>query len=365
MFDEFMHHIVPEIAVLAKEYSMDQCSAVELKRPLTIDYYKSWLDQDYHGTMSYLAEHLPLKENPQKFLPSARSALVFAKAYLPHPKPLAAPSVTRRALYAQGEDYHHWFKADLTAIAERLQIQFPGSHFFAMTDSSPVLERDLAQRAGLGWFGKNTCLIHPKKGSLFFIGELYTNLTLQELQGPHSTRSEARTTSPIPDLCGKCNRCIEVCPTQALLEPRVLDATKCISYLTIESKALPPPALREKIGDWFFGCDLCQTVCPWNQKVFGQLPDEKAQPEKSQEPRQALILELKELLTLSGKKLQKKFAGTALARAGAFGLRRNAIVVATNKGLHELLPEITSHEQDQRLKDLVLWSRNHLTQLSS
>lgn len=314
--------------------------------------------------MAYLTEHLDLKEHPEKMLPaaSARTALVFTKHYLPHPRPLAN-SATRRALYAQGEDYHHWFKSELNVIATKLKEKFPDGEFIAMTDSSPVLERDLAHRAGLGWFGKNTCLIHPKKGSLFFIGEIYTTLSAANLQTTNGQTANPFQIEPIPDLCGKCTRCLDICPTQAFTRAKVLDANKCISFLTIESKTTPPIELREKIGDWFFGCDLCQTTCPWNEKVFRHQLQTSPLLSDKVSPREPLVKELREILTLSGKQLQKKFIGSALSRAGAFGLRRNAIIVATNRGLYELLPEIKNLSQDLRLVELVEWSSFRLSKL--
>lgn len=359
-----MTDMIPEIAALAKEYSMSQCAAIALQRPLTIDFYKTWLDQKHHATMQYLEDHFELKEKPEKLLPAAKAALVFTKAYFPHPRPLqdeAKNSVTRKALYAQGEDYHHWFKDELITIAKKLKHSFPEAEFVAMTDSSPVLERDLAHRAGLGWFGKNSCLIHPQKGSLFFIGEIYSTMPASNFFA-NNNPSEFKP-NPLPDLCGKCTRCIDICPTKALIEPKVLDANKCISFLTIEAKTIPPEELRAQMGDWFFGCDLCQTVCPWNEKIFKhQLEKNLLLPEESS-TRTQLISELEEILTLSGKQLQKKFAGTALSRAGAFGLRRNAIVVATNRGLVELLPAILALKPDLRLADLVQWSSSHLETL--
>ncbi len=346
--------IIAEIENLAKEFSMDQFGITELSRPLTIDFYKNWLQAGHHGSMKYLEDHLQAKAHPQELWPLATTALVFTKSYAPHPRPLTeAPTKSlRTALYAQGEDYHLWFKQELAKICERLQLRFSQDHFVPLTDSSPVLERDLAQRAGLGWFGKNTCLIHPQKGSLFFIGEIYTSLRIAETK-----------TEPLPDFCGTCSRCIDICPTKALESPRVLNANKCISYLTIESKSSPPPELRKHIGDWFFGCDLCQTVCPWNEKAFRAKPltlDTSKMQTHSPEQRQLMITELKEILSLSGKKLQKKFQHSPLLRAGPFGLRRNAMIVAANQKLIDLHPEISRHLQDERLAELSRWCLDQL-----
>ncbi|PIS11544.1 MAG: tRNA epoxyqueuosine(34) reductase QueG, partial [Bdellovibrio sp. CG10_big_fil_rev_8_21_14_0_10_47_8] len=203
-------------------------------------------------------------------------------------------------------------------------------------------------RSRLGWIGKNTCLIHPKKGSLFLVGEILTSLSI------------APTPETMHDFCGTCTRCIDICPTSALEEPRLLNANKCISYLTIESRELPPEAIRPQIKDWFFGCDLCQTVCPWNQKLFGQNLDTRPQRTVDTDSRQELIIELREILTLSGKKLEKKYAHSPLQRAGPFGLRRNAIVVAANQNLVELIPEIREQSRHDKLQDLVDWALSQL-----
>ena len=156
------------------------------------------------------------------------------------------------------------------------------------------------------------------------------------------------------DRCGKCTKCIDACPTGAILSSKVLDARKCISYLTIESRKIPPEDLRQKIGDWYFGCDICQTVCPWNKKVFGSLIEEP------QFEREDVISELKEILTLSNRKLQRKFHLTPLNRTSSNGHRRNAIIVATNKKLSSLIPEISRFRRHSYLKELVEWSLQNI-----
>lgn len=340
--------IMTDLEALAKEFSMTQFGVCKLERPLTMDFYYYWLESEKFASMTYLKTHAPQKENPQLLSSNARSALVFSKSYLPHPKPLPE-SPLRIALYAQGHDYHHWFKQELTAICQKLKEKYPQDEFLPLTDSAPVLERDLAKKAGLGWFGKNTCLLDRQHGSLFFIGEIYTSLDLG-------------TASPLPslDFCGTCSKCLEICPTNALESPRMLNANKCISYLTIEAKVAPPPELREKMGDWFFGCDLCQTICPWNQKKFNQSLTTSLKKSLSHEQRQTLIIELDLILSLSGKKLSKRFASSPLLRAGSFGLRRNAILVAANHDLKELLPQIESWIADPRLGELAIWAKEKL-----
>jgi epoxyqueuosine reductase len=276
----------------------------------------------------------------------ARSALVVVQNYLPHPQPLGTfPFVNpRTARYARGGDYHSWFKSKLSDIARELQDNFPHETFLALTDSAPVLERDLAARAGLGWVGKNGCVLHPKRGSFFFIGEIYTTMAQDGAHPPL-----------IPDFCGKCTRCIDACPTQALVAPRVLDARKCISYWTIEAKSSAPPGLREKFGDLFFGCDICQEVCPWNGKIWGDRG--RTEPANS---RVGLIEDLRLILESSNKNLERQTRGTALQRAGGKGLKRNALVVIGNLILEELRPTVEKISLEETYAELAGWCLNKL-----
>lgn len=331
----------------SKELGFSHFGISSLSRPLSFEVYQSWLSEGLHGKMEYLATHAPVKERPQEKWPRARSALVFAVPYYPHPAPVEGGLPLREArvsLYARGYDYHLWFKMRLQAVCDELKKFLPDEEFVAMTDSSPVMERDLAYRAGLGWVGKNTCVIHPQRGSLFFLGEIYSSLEV---------RSE---TVPMHDFCGTCTRCIDICPTGALMEPRKMDARKCISYLTIESRELPAVDLREKIGDWLFGCDLCQTVCPWNQKAFKNQLSIALTEEKSPAAQGALEEELRWLLTSSGKALERALQGTALSRAGAFGLRRNALIVVANRGLSGLRADVEALRDHPKLGELADWA---------
>ena len=315
----------------------------EFQTPKSMDFYLTWIKSNYHGDMEYLEKHIPYKKDPQKLLPSAVGSFCVAIDYVPHPQESKElPKGLRIARYAKGKDYHHWFLHKLNKIAIKLRAKFSDHIFLPLTDSRPVLERELGYLAGLGWVGKNTCLISEKHGSLFFLGEIYTTLRGAKAQVLN------------PDRCGKCTKCIDACPTGAILSPKVLDARKCISYLTIESRKIPPEDLRQKMGDWYFGCDICQTVCPWNKKVFGSLM------EYSQLEDGDVISELKEILTLSNRRLQKKFQFTPLNRTSPNGHRRNAIIVATNKKLIPLIPEISRFKEHSYLKDLVKWALQNI-----
>ncbi len=319
------------ISEVLQSQGIHRWGTASVEKPHSFEHYRHWIDGEKHGEMAYLKNHLPQKEFPDSLLPRVRSALVIAVDYFPtHPSPKdkAPTSALPIAYYARGHDYHHWLKAKLMNVIESLKAHFPDQEFLGMTDSHPVMERDLARRAGLGWFGKNTCLIDAKSGSLFLIGEIFTSLDFKV------------AITPSPDQCGTCRRCLDACPTQAFDGERQLDARKCISYWTIEARGTPPAELRPQIGAWFFGCDICQQVCPWNEKVFGRtlMQDEQTKPADLNE----LERELRWVLTASNNQLLKAFAGTPLTRSGGKGLKRNAILMAAHHKLTALAPEIAN-----------------------
>jgi epoxyqueuosine reductase len=292
--------------------------------------------------MDYLVRHLPQKENPTLLAPKARSAIVIAKTYFPHPYPATEKFNPRTALYAQGSDYHLAFKNEIENTATLLRAEFPEEEFLCFTDSSPILERDLAYRAGLGWIGKNTCTIHQRKGSLFFIGEIFTSLALEH-EGPLHA-----------DMCGSCDRCLRACPTGAIEAPKTLNAGKCISYWTIEAKEAAPVELREKFGDWFFGCDICQTVCPWNEKVFGKETMSAMSAEHL--GGDSVEDDLRWILTNSHREIGRRFVGLPLERARPLGLKRNALYVIGNRRLSALRPEVETFLADEKLGELARWA---------
>lgn len=341
-----------EIASILEDENLEHYGFAELKTPVSIALYEDWLARGFQGEMRYLERHLPEKREPERLMKRARTAIVVILDYLPHPEPVAKTHPRRElkglriAAYARGRDYHYFLRERLDRVIEKLKRLAPEEEFRAFTDSAPVLERDLAARAGLGWVGKNTCLLNRKKGSLFFIAEIYTTLAL------NVAKIEQR------DHCGTCTRCLEACPTGALVSPRTLDARLCISYLTIESRRIPPPELREKIGDWFFGCDECQIVCPWNIKIHGREKLESLHPQK--ENRQVLLEDLRFILTASSRELERVFAGTPLTRAGGWGLKRNALIVAANSRISELREEIQTLTTHPKLGELASWALERL-----
>lgn len=335
------------------DLNFDIISATLLENPLTLQFYKDWLSHGYQAEMQYLEKHLKFKEQPRLLNPSLNSAITFAQSYLPQQQALSIKIPARTAFYAQNKDYHFWLKDKLSEAIKTLEQIYPEEIFIPYVDSGPIHERDLAYKAGLGWFGKNTCIIHSQKGSFFFLAEILTSLKINNLNPLHE------------DLCGKCNLCIESCPTQALEKNKVLNAEKCISFLTIESKKTPPLELREKMNDWFFGCDICQTVCPWNNKKLKSLFINKAlitapQSELSSHEKSELIYFFKDILTSSNKKIQKRFIGTPYLRSGGFGLKRNALIVIANRQITELLSEVESLCSDPKLGELAKWTKDKL-----
>lgn len=328
------------------ELGFNQLAWIDLKSPQTLDHYQQWINQGHHGEMTYLERHLPDKASPQRLLPGAQSVILVAKKYLPHPKPHGLFSGLRIAHYAQNFDYHDWFRKDLQSLADRMNQLSPKHQTLAGTDSMAFLERDYGQQAGLGWIGKNTCLIDRTIGSFFFIGEVLSTQSSPQGLGP---------ADQVQDFCGTCNRCLEICPTQAIEAPRVLNAKKCISYWTIESKEIAPKEIRAGLNDWFFGCDLCQSICPWNQKPLKA--DNQVSPTESLLPQSKTLLEdLEWLLTSQESQIREKIKGTPFERSKVFGLRRNALYVIGNRKLSQAKPWVEKFTTDPKLSELALWT---------
>ena len=277
--------------------------------------YDDWIAKGYAGEMSYLARGAEKRRDSTSPVPGAMSALVIAVNYggFQPDGPVAR--------YARGDDYHDVLVPLLRGVQEwanaQLGVTVPGK---AYTDTGPILERELARRAGLGWFGKNTMLISPKHGSFFFIGVLLLALEL-EADAPFAS-----------DHCGTCTRCLEACPTEAFVTPRVLDARKCISYLTIEAKGEMPIDVREKLGGLVYGCDICQSVCPWNVKFSQELAE--ASPFRAREfiaGKDAVTLAT-DILALDQDAFSAEFRTSPMKRAKLAGLRSNAAIVLENAG---------------------------------
>jgi epoxyqueuosine reductase len=221
------------------------------------EYLQKWLAKGYHGEMEWMARHDSKRSRPNALVPGTCTVITARMNYLPEganaEQVLSQSELAYISRYALGRDYHKLMRARLAKLARQIETQLGTGRYRAFVDSAPVLERALAENAGLGWIGKNTMLLNDKAGSWFFLGEIYTDIPLPP-DPPQATQH-----------CGTCQACLDICPTQAFVAPWVLDARKCISYLTIEFDGVIPEALRRAMGNRIYGCDDCQLVCPWNK----------------------------------------------------------------------------------------------------
>lgn len=291
--------------------------------------YEKWLEEGRQAEMGYLGtdRSRQCRADPLQILPECRSILMLGVRYPASNSILPVGETVplgRVASYAWGDDYHDVLPKRLRDlvffIEERAGHPVPNRWY---TDTGSVMERDLAQRAGLGWIGKNTCLIHPRQGSYFLLAEILLGIELE-------------TDNPfVPDHCGTCRRCLEACPTGCILPDRTLDASRCISYLTIELKGAIPVDLRSWIGGWVFGCDICQQVCPWNQRFSTPLGDQAFVPRPGL-PHPDLIQELAH----SPQTFNHKFQGNAVKRAKRRGYLRNVAVALGNAGEVSAVPAL-------------------------
>jgi epoxyqueuosine reductase len=281
---------------------------------------EGWIARGYAGDMTYLPRGAEKRRDTRLPFQAATHAIVVGLDYGGH----EAPGPVAR--YARGDDYHDVMIARLDELHRWLQLEIgrpiAGKPY---VDTGPILERDLARRAGLGWFGKNTNLINPKTGSFFFIGTLLVDLQL-EIDDPFES-----------DRCGTCTRCLDACPTAAFVEPRVLDATRCISYLTIENKGSIRAELRPQLGEMIYGCDICQEVCPWNVSFARELRDDALHPREFLKGRSARELAI-EILKMTDDDYNQSFKGSPMKRAKRRGLGRNAAVVLGNVGIADDVP---------------------------
>ena len=297
--------------------------------------FDAWLAAGHAGSMSYLARGRDARRDPARLLPGVRSVIAVALSYKPSADD---PSWSGVASYARGRDYHDVMRQRLSTLADFVR-EAAGLETATRVavDTSAVLERDLAARAGLGWIGKNTNLLAPGIGSLFFIGIVLTTVALD-------------IDDALPDRCGTCTACLDACPTQAFVGPYVLDARRCISYLTIEHRGDFDERLRESLGAWLFGCDVCQDVCPWNTKAS-----------TSREPAFSPGAPLESpaaLLGMSPDAFRARFRGSAMTRAKRAGLLRNAALVLGNRRDRDAVPALTSalDDPDATVREAASWA---------
>jgi epoxyqueuosine reductase len=319
------------------------------------DFLRRWVDEGFAGEMGYMTRDVERRANPQAVLPDAQSAVIVAQNYFTRGdegRETRDASITstnthdairttpygRISRYAWGDDYHDVMQRKLTTLLEFVRSEAGGEvQGKVYVDTGPVLEREMAALAGVGWFGKNTNLINTRRGSFFFVGVLLLNIALDY--------DEPSWTSH----CGKCTACLDACPTQAFPAPYVLDARRCLSYLTIELKGAIPRELRPQMGNWIFGCDVCQDVCPWNRKHA------KPANEPSFSPREGFESpNLIEWLRMTPEEFRARFKGSPIQRAKRRGLLRNVAVALGNAkdpsavpalmdALHDAEPLVRAH----------------------
>ncbi len=305
-----------ESLVKSRAYALgfDLAGIASLGEVESAPHFERWLESSYAGEMHYLERSIEKRGDTRKPLDGAKTAVVVALDY-------GGRSPTGPvARYARGDDYHDLMLERLTQLHRDIETEVVFPVFGkAYVDTGPILERDLARKAGLGWFGKNTNLLNPQTGSFFFIGCLLLDLDL-------------RVDSPFEsDHCGSCRRCMDACPTGALVDDRVLDATKCISYLTIELKTAIPEALRPAMGTLLYGCDICQDVCPWNAK-FSRTLKESALGQRSALDHDSPGELAHRILGMDAARFESAFRNSPMKRAKLRGLKRNAAVVLGNIG---------------------------------
>lgn len=308
----------PALQQLALDAGFDLAGIAAVGPVPEASHFLDWANRGMAGRMGYLTDHrAEMRRDPRTLLPEARSILVVGQIYnapLPYSTELDGDTLGWISRYAWGDDYHDVMRTRLEEVDRRLQAASPCQTRICV-DTAPLLERPLARAAGLGWIGKNTCLINQERGSWFFLGELLLSLPLEP-------------GTPLPDRCGTCTRCIDACPTEALVptgheDPAwELDARLCIAYLTIELKGEIPEPLRQQMGRQVFGCDICQDVCPWNRRA-AITTDPPWQPRREPPP-------LAELASLSREEFRALFAGSPVARTRYQGFLRNVAVAMGN-----------------------------------
>ena len=334
----------------AREVGFDACGIARADRFPRLAALTSWIERGYAGEMRYLAESLDERLDPRRFLPTARSVISLGCVYntaSARASTEGRPGTALVARYARGEDYHDVLRARLHALvswmAEAVGPGPPGLEALSCVDDGPVQERVLAEQAGLGWIGKNTCVISPSLGSWIFLAEILTNVDLAP-------------DAPAVDQCGTCTRCLEACPTGALVEPYSLDATRCLSYLTIEVRGAVAEPLRPAIRREVFGCDICQDVCPWNRRAA--VSDDPAwQARAGTGP--APILEW---CRRSDEDWRAELKGSAMRRAGLRRVRRSLAYAATSlppadRAVALAALEAHASGRDTLVADAVAWAR--------
>ena len=310
----------------ASELGFDLIGAIPVSRSKTIDIYNAWLKKGYAGSMAYLERHAELKEDPRRLFPETMSLLALGFNYktVDPSEQIQNPDIGCISRYAWGDDYHELIRTKLRVLENYIcQELNAGNLSRSFVDSGPVLEREIAQRAGLGWIGKHSNLINMEKGSWFFLAELLVDVPLE-------------TNLPFTRVdCGTCTICIEACPTEAIIADRTVDARLCISYLTIELKGAIPVELRPKMDNLIFGCDICQEVCPWNREA-------PKSPEPGLRPRPENVSpQLVDLMKLDQTAFRQRFRNSPIKRTKRRGFLRNVAVALGNWAHVDAIPALS------------------------
>lgn len=343
--------LTERVVTLAHALGFDLAGVSRAEPGVHAAFFREWIERGYGGEMAYLARRVEERSDPRLVLEGARSVIAVGFVYDPGERPEPDGPAFRVARYAGGDDYHDVLVDRLRALEAGLEpLAGRPVRTRGYVDTGPVLERAFAAQAGLGWIGKNTLLIHPRLGSYLFLGVVLTDLALE----PGAAE---------PDHCGSCRACLDACPTDAFPEPYVLDATRCLSYTTIELRGAIPESLREGQGDWGFGCDVCQEVCPWNARARREVPGDPLGLRARIAPRpewQAPTLAW--LLDLDEEAWRAATRRTALRRTKYRGLLRNALVAAGNSRDVSLVPRVRRHLEgnDAILAEHAKWALGRL-----
>jgi epoxyqueuosine reductase len=344
-----MHSLEARIKEQAHALGFEMVGIAPATQADGFDRLAGWLQQGFAGEMSYMHRHAEARRHPSSILAEVRSVIMVGMSYAPERTDGSTSAAAedrslqprgRVARYARGADYHDILRERLRQLLYALQEMVPECRGRAVVDTAPLLERDFARRAGLGWFGKNTMLLNKRFGSYTLLGALLVDMALEP--------DEAHAASH----CGSCTACLDACPTEAFVAPGRLDSRRCIAYLTIELRGQVPAEFRPQVGDWIFGCDVCQEVCPWNRK-----------PPAGREP--ALVpaagadsLDPLEIVLLSEEEFRRRFRSSAISRATHSGLRRNAAIVLGNRGAASALPALEQvvNDPDPVVAEAARWA---------
>ncbi|GAB5404276.1 MAG: tRNA epoxyqueuosine(34) reductase QueG [Aureliella sp.] len=338
-----------ELRKKVAELGFTLCGVTAAAAPKRLEQFHQWLAAGHAGQMQYLETRRDAYASPESVLTGCKTIVMLALPYTTLADRQVPPdkrTAGRVARYAASPiDYHDLIHGRLKQLKRWLTEHFPESQSRGIVDTAPLNEREFAEAAGLGWIGKNTLLLNRSHGSYFFLAAMLTDIEFQ-VDAPDAK-----------NYCGTCTACLDACPTNAFPQPFVLDATKCISYLTIEHRDTIHPELSLQMGDWMFGCDVCQEVCPWNRKAV-----ETQEPSyREREPyRHADVLKV---MAMTDEEFRMQYRKTPLWRSKRRGIIRNAILVAVNKRIHESLPILESlkNDEEQLIRDAASWATEQLS----